>query len=707
MSNWFGGDKELSEDEIHEEYKSRKIKRDKLERWFVKAVAANDMKSAKEIRDLLDVEFKPAFKELVYNDTYLDDLKVLYKNSEGTEYEGTNEQLVKDSFDHWNGVEQNVALGAKQLYDGFDNLDDGLKKRMKRVFDTYYNTDAFGAGSRNLGEQTYNLAVNTIVDPVNLLGAGIGIKMGKSLVGKEALKKNIYTSLGIGGISAVEGGVADVVQQNVEMEARGGAQEYSPARTGVVAGVSGMMPQAGKKIGQAVGGTARALSHLPQAVGRATKVGKTQGMLGAVDESIKKTGLDRTIEGNAISGNIQTREALSGIWDSAKKGLKDAWEAEPVKKIPILALDKFLSKMEQDPYMDGRIPSDISKLIYDTKPTLANALTGRKDAPLETTYDALKRIKQIFYKKAQSDPDNARHYNKYYDKLVKIEEEHAVNKDKFKLLKGAFSDFQGIGKDKDPVAKQIREIAEAGPNHASVMKNVDTLINSFINTPTTKSLSSLGGIEKVIKNVLKTAKAGGVKGLEDSWNEFLEPVRVAVSERLMANGNALLHKLLDKDEGMKILIKLYPDAVAQFNNITKLKKQLVGGKGNRNSGSVIVNMTAARLAGGSAKSSGGGPFVQAAAAVGGVYGAGMLSPSRLVDNQTFRNAMAAAFRRKDGRIETKTMRKLMRQFNWSEQQAKIVQDALWTIFATKPIVRSEETRKGLSSYREKLITTVQ
>ena len=108
-------------------------------------------------------------------------------------------------------------------------------------------------------------------------------------------------------------------------------------------------------------------------------------------------------------------------------------------------------------------------------------------------------------------------------------------------------------------------------------------------------------------------------------------------------------------------------------------------------------MTAARLAGQAAKSGGGGSVVQALASVSGVYGAQSLSLARLTENKVFRNAMVKAWKREDGRIDTKTMSYLKKKFGLKDVELGRLQDSIWAVFAATPVVKAEETKKVINS----------
>ena len=131
LFNLFGEDKdEPTNSQIHTEYTNRQSQRDKLEGYLIKADEAGDDESVGEILGVLGGELKPAFKELVYNKNYMSDLGLLYEEVNGKKFKGSKKKLVKDSFDYWNGVEQNIGLGIKELaLSDYHNISEKGKKR--------------------------------------------------------------------------------------------------------------------------------------------------------------------------------------------------------------------------------------------------------------------------------------------------------------------------------------------------------------------------------------------------------------------------------------------------------------------------------------------------------------------------------------------------------------------------------------------------
>jgi hypothetical protein len=702
--NWFGDDEDLTKDQIHKEYVGRQEEREQLEGYLIKANEEGDTEFASEILDSLQGELKPAFKELVYNKNYLSDLNSLYEEVNGEKFKGSKEELVKDSFDYWNGVEQNTTLGINELANSdYSDISKEGKKKLRRIFDVYYETDAFGAGSRDTSEQVYNLVTNSILDPANLLGVGVGAKVFRATAGKELMKRAIYTSLGIAAGGAVSGATADVIQQNVEMETRGpeAGQEYSPGRTAAVAGASALMPIAGKKIGQGVGSIARGITHPIQSAGKHTKAGKEQALLAEIQRAEDSSGISQAVVGNSERANVRTGSTLQTIWGDAGDSLKQAFDAVPKNDISINSLDRFMQKAEGDMFVGNKLPDSLKSHLLQAKstatPGVAAALAGRRTPPKVGTYDTLKNMKQDLFNAAEADDELASHYMRLYGKLVDIEETAAVNPKQFKQMKEAYGAFVNIGKAKgDTVSKQLVGIAKAGDDNVSVPKKVDALITSFLDGKS-KGVEQLAAVRKTIEKAQLAAEQGGVKNMKGAWEKFLEPVQTAVSERLMEKNNKLLFKLLDSKDGMKVLKELYPASKKDFENIQKLGATLGKGAGNKGSGSVIVNMTAARLASQSVGSAGGGQVSQAIASVAAVYGAQGMSISRLVENKTFRKAMVKAWKRADGRIDTKTMGFLKEKMGFTDIELGRLQDSLWTLFTTSPVIRAEETRKKINS----------
>jgi len=704
LLNWFGDDDEPTNEQIHKEYVDRQSQREELEGYLVNASESGDVELATQIMNSLQGELKPAFKELVYNKNYMSDLNSLYEEVNGEKYKGSKEDLVKDSFDHWNGVEQNITLGINELANSdYSDISVEGKKSLRRVFDTYYETDAFGAGSRDLDEQLYNLVPNTILDPSNLIGVGIGAKIFRATAGKQLAKKAIYTALGLSAGSGFSGATADIVQQNVEMQARGeeSGQEYSGGRTLAVAGASTALPIAGQKAGKLIGSTFRGATHLVQSAGKFTPPGKKQALFGKIGKAEESAGLSTVVAGESERSTVRAVDSLQSAWKSADDSITKAFESVPKNMIPSTALDSFMNKIERDAYMDGIIPKDLSILVRGTKSTaqkgVGAALASRRASPKMGTYDALKDMKKVLYSASKTDPDNARHYNKYYNDLVNLEEKFAVDKDAFKKMKTAFKQFRGIGQSKgDPIGKLVADMATAEADNVSIPKKMGALINSMLDGKES-GYEQLIAVRKTIEKAQKAADLAGVPDMKGAWDKLLFPMQRSVAEKLMENDNKLLFKLLKSNNGMKTLKEIYPDAKRDLEAIQKLAIVLGKGSGNRGSGSVIVNMTAARLAGQAAKSGGGGSVVQALASVSGVYGAQSLSLARLTENKVFRNAMVKAWKREDGRIDTKTMSYLKKKFGLKDVELGRLQDSIWAVFAATPVVKAEETKKVINS----------
>ena len=204
--------------------------KDALMKKFMAAHNAGDTRNAKLLKNMISKlesgnntapELKSwerkdgglRFDKLQENSQYVDDLKKIYMHkNDGKTFDGTDEELIEDSFEYFNSSFNN-ELSLVGTMNDIRTMDDDTKASMNNVFNTYNNTTVTGEGSRSLKEQAKD-AASLLWAPSTYLGgkfiaggamhaaAKSGVK--KLLAGSAAKRSGLVAGGVVGGHDAAQ-----------------------------------------------------------------------------------------------------------------------------------------------------------------------------------------------------------------------------------------------------------------------------------------------------------------------------------------------------------------------------------------------------------------------------------------------------------------------------------------------------------------------
>ena len=260
--------------------------KDALMKKFMNAHNAGDTRSAKLLKNMiskLDSGSTPKakswelpdgglrFDKLQDNTQYVDDLKKFHMfQNDGKTFEGTNEELIEDSFEYFNSSFNN-ELSLVGTMNDIRTMDDDTKSSMSNIFNTYNNTNITGEGSRSLKEQAKD-AASLLWAPSTYFGGRFIAGGAMNVAAKTGVKKLLAGSAAKRS-GLVAGGVVgahDAAQQvGVEMELNED-QEFDWGRaamtTGMGYGLGALAPVAIKGAAKLVGGVGSTATGTAKAV---------------------------------------------------------------------------------------------------------------------------------------------------------------------------------------------------------------------------------------------------------------------------------------------------------------------------------------------------------------------------------------------------------------------------------------------------------
>jgi len=243
--------KEPSSDIVKPDIKSTNVSDEKLDTYFnnvFNRVKQEAPKNAILLGNELDKNRKYTFEKddpnSIYKDQNLIDVaRAYYFERDGLQF--TNKNEIVDYFVNdrtWNQA-NTYTLGKELIYATSDAISIDQKRRLKYLIEYWGNLPNFWQdGGRGYLSGIFSNLTKGIVDPVNLLGPGVGkLVMGNVIKqgGKYALTKAVATgTLAQTGIDATIGASADAMIQKTEKEL-GLRQRFDPDRMFTAAAIAG------------------------------------------------------------------------------------------------------------------------------------------------------------------------------------------------------------------------------------------------------------------------------------------------------------------------------------------------------------------------------------------------------------------------------------------------------------------------------------
>ena len=323
----------------------------------------------------------------LHKDTVLlDSWKRYYKEKEGEEYTGSDEEAVDDFMSEFAYIDNNLTFGLGKTLVNMQSMSEDVKFDVGLLYDRYNRTDSFGEGSRSFFDQFKDVTWAGVTDPLNFLGVGtLGIgfaaRGAAGAVGgqaaKQALINGFKNTAGTGMLKkhgevvarnpikssmlegAKWGAVYDVEQQNVELESG-----FKPVQTKIIGGEDGFDYQRlgttivmGAGIGGGLGGTASLLF-------KSFRKGGYDQVLGP-DRS--KASLEE-LKAEAKERNITPKEEDASI--IVQPFNKDTEQGETLNDVVITASDgsqyttvgTVEKKKQTTKVIDGKRVSDVTVL---------------------------------------------------------------------------------------------------------------------------------------------------------------------------------------------------------------------------------------------------------------------------------------------------------------------------------------------------------
>jgi hypothetical protein len=697
------------------DYKFRAKQRTELQGIFIKAKEQGKDELAQEVLEKLESEYKASFDELPFLPEYVSNLRDIYSVENEAKYKGTDKELVKQSFDFFNELEQNTArtgylLSTDSLFDGYSP--EQLEK-LSDVYEQYIDTDVTGEGSRPFSDQAYNMITNTLSDVTTYATGGIGAIATKGAVKlllregvKKAIRAKLAVTMGVASAGAVEGIGADIVQQNLEIEA-GVKDEYNPLRTAVSGAIGAVLPSAVSSAGgvvkkeldkvpfvrkisgvvnpASIGTGFRNVMHPTIAIGKETETGAKAAMLYGQDQLVDYI----TTKGmSTSSGSQRLARDVDDLLGRTNKNISAGFEAIEYTAIPYYKVSSVIDKMENKGL---KVTNDMKVILNEIKP-YKTSLFGNKTTQSTPTPVGIKELRAEVFglsKKLSFDGKSrqAHQMRSIYFDLRKIQKDHAKDKGRFESLFNAKKKLTSL-----------MEVTQTGKTFGKIVDATDIDDKAEITSQIIKkmsdgsmSFSNVSKFKRSLDNLDKISVAAG-GGSRNSFGEVLSSIQEGMGELLIGKeGMKPLANLLDSTDGFRVLGVIYPGMKKELENLSLLERQITKGfmgKKKAEGGSVILNMTVARI---SADSGG-----KVAGKLGSMFApiiaiTGLDHIKSLLNNPGFRKAMADTIVN-EGRVLTKTAKFLKNKMKFDDIQIREFQDQVYGLMISQPLQPVETSR---------------
>ena len=539
-----------------------------LEQKFMNAHNAGDTKAAKLLKDMI-VSQEPGktpkakswelsdgglrFDKLQENESYVSDLKKVHKALRGNDWDGSDEELIEDSFEYFNSTLNNELSLAGTTKDIFD-MDDDTKASMNNVFNTYNNTNITGEGSRPLLEQAKD-AASLLWAPSTYFGgkfiAGgamhVGAKQGiKKLLSGSVAKRSGLVAGGIVGVhdAGIQLGVEGQLDEDKEFDWKRAALS-----TGMGLTLGAAAPLAIKGAGKLISGTGKAVTGTAKAI--ASPIQSVQALKGAAIKTggggeAAREGVAREakeILDNAV-GTGGKEEAASGLNDNLNRVISKG-KIRFTKKYDELGEIKVTQTQIKKLVKDLHAKPGVSK-IGNLQNTI-DAMVGKELTPTQ----ALRKIRSTLGKESNralrgvgpniSSDQVLNNFYKQSRNLFTASAKKAGKGNAAKKLDKDYSDFLRIRAD--------RTIINATEDSSAATRKL-------VNTISSKDPHK---VDEFIKQMDKLGTLSGDAAFGKAQKANLQ---MALHEHLFTGTNAApLKRFLGDKSGVKVLQKVYGDVM--------------------------------------------------------------------------------------------------------------------------------------------------
>tara|TARA_R110002073_G_scaffold23971_2_gene81231 strand:+ start:2403 stop:4466 length:2064 start_codon:yes stop_codon:yes gene_type:complete len=669
-----------------------------LEQKFMNAHNAGDTKAAKLLKDMI-VSQKPGkapkakswelsdgglrFDKLQENESYVSDLKKVHRALRGNDWDGSDEELIEDSFEYFNSTLNNELSLAGTTKDIFD-MDDDTKASMNNVFNTYNNTNITGEGSRPLLEQAKD-AASLLWAPSTYFGgkfiAGGAMHMGAKQGIKKLLSGSVAKRSGL-----VAGGIVGAHDAGIQLGVEGQLDEEkefdwkrAALSTGMGLGLGAAAPVAIKGVGKLISGTGQAVTGTAKAI--ASPIQSAQTLKGAAIKTAgggeaAREGVAREakeILDNAV-GTGGKEEAAAGLNDNLNRVISKG-KIRFTKKYDELGEIKVTQTQIKKLVKDLHAKPGVSK-IGNLQNTI-DAMVGKELTPTQ----ALRKIRSTLGKESNralrgvgpniSSDQVLNNFYKQSRNLFTASAKKAGKGNAAKKLDKDYSDFLRIRAD--------RTIINATEDSSAATRKL-------VNTISSKDPHK---VDEFIKQMDKLGTLSGDAAFGKAQKANLQ---MALHEHLFTGTNAApLKRFLGDKSGIKVLQKVYGDV---------MDKQAWQGYADilenaADHGGLGVLMT--RILAGGAGAFTGGPF----GAVGGYVAINALMKSKAFQRQAMKVFSNNPKKKTQG---LGAIAKIMESKGIDGPTRKKIQDLLvgsatigGSVYAAKDTTDTEMVKQGLKS----------
>jgi hypothetical protein len=646
--------------DIQKEFEQRESYRGQIRGLMVEAFNNKEYEKFKAFQDMLENELQYDFKELVFKPQYVKALKNNYFQTTGNTFDKNTEglsihDLIEQDFEHWNMIDGSLIAGGVKMAEAFGDMSDDTKSNNLTRWQTYINTPSFGEHSRNFTEQALGVGKGVALDVGATVGTGLGLNIGKHLLGKSAARgfitKALSTRTKVAGTGALYGMVADVERQGTEI-GLGGKEDYDVSQTLKSGTIGAVAPTVMGPAGMMLGKTGRALTHWGQAAGTTVKAvtggyAKTAAARGVTRESAEAIGKYSSSEVGVGASNFQANLKL-GLGNTHKY-YQDAFDSIPLENINPVGVRNIVQRWNKT---KGMILPDKAKQIMAK-------LDGKTITPIQ----ALRELKKVLWREgrdAEATVSDSATLHGFRKELINMEEIAAFNQGhgkQYLALKKGYGEFNELLKTR--MGKLIIGASEDPVKAGALVKSM--AFGDF-------SWNNLRQFQLGVKKALKGT------GNEEVAVNLNKNIRTTMSNYLLEKDGQNLIKLISgSQKGLQTLKRIYPDDVVFWDRMQELSARLGGKEGGASS--VVMNMAIARVG-----AQVGGTFSpKAGAAVGAIGGISLVNS--LVTKPFFQKAMEHAYLRAGGRMSTGTRTWLEKQ-GYSKMEVQRIQDTLWGLMGT-------------------------
>ena len=539
-----------------------------LEQKFMNAHNAGDTKAAKLLKDMIVSQESGKtpkaksweredgglrFDKLQENDDYISDLKKVHKALKRKDWEGSDEDLIEDSFEFFNASFNN-ELKLISTIDDIRKMDDDTKAAMNNVFNTYNNTTITGEGSRPLLEQAKDASA-LLWAPSTYFGGKFIAGGAMHMAAKQGVKKLLAGSVAKRS-GTVAGGIVGAHDAGIQLGVEGKLDEdkefdwkRAALSTGMGLGLGAAAPVAIKGAGKLISGTGKAVTGTAKTIAHPIK--SVQALKGA---AIKTGG------GGEAAREGVAREAKEILDDAVGTGGKEE-AAAGLNDNLINVISKGKNKFTKQYDELGEIKvtqAQVKKLVNDlhAKPGVAKignlintveAMVGKQLTPTQ----ALRKVRSTLGKESNralrgvgpniSSDQVLSNFYKQSRNLFTASAKKANKGADAKKLDKDYSDFLRIRAD--------RTIINATEDSSAATRKLVSAISS--KDP-----------HKVDEFINQMNKLGRLSGDANFGKAQKQNLQMALHEHLFTGTNAApLKRFLGDKSGIKVLQKVYGDVM--------------------------------------------------------------------------------------------------------------------------------------------------